>query len=86
MANALIFDPVVLDDSLTNASGGKIGSTLFSFAQTCGFVTFNHATGKYETVAKNIMRAGAALTVLALGVTIGTFLYRESRKRRLAPR
>jgi protein SCO1/2 len=82
MANALVFDPAVLDDSLTNASDGKIGSTLFSFARTCGFVTFNHLTGKYEAVARNIMRAAAALTVLALGLTIGTFLYRDGRKRR----
>ena len=84
MANALAFDPAVLDDSLINASDGKIGSTLFALARTCGFVTFNHGTGKYETVARNIMRAGAALTVLALGITIGTFLYRDSRKKKLA--
>jgi protein SCO1/2 len=83
MGNTMVFDPAVLDDSLTNASDGKIGTTiLFSWARTCGFVTFNHTTGKYETVARNIMRAGAVLTILALGLTIGTFLYRDGRKRR----
>lgn len=84
MPNILFFDPKVLDDSLTDASGGKYGTTIFSVANACGLVAFNHTTGRYEAVARNIMRAGGALTIVVMGATIGMFLYRDGRKRRTA--
>lgn len=75
------FETKMLQDSLTHASEGQIGSPLLQFARFCGLVHYDEGTGKYVAVARNIMRAGGLLTLLVLGGFLGTFWYREHKKR-----
>ncbi|MEI8195757.1 MAG: SCO family protein, partial [Phycisphaerae bacterium] len=79
------FETKMLQDSLTHASQGQIGSPLLQFARFCGLVHFDEGTGKFVAVAKNIVRAGGLLTVLLLGGFLGYFWYREHKKHQASP-
>jgi protein SCO1/2 len=76
------FETPLLHDSLVYASEGQLASPLFRVAEFCGLVRFDGVTGQYVAVAKNIMRIGGALTALLLGAFVGSFWYRELRRRK----
>lgn len=79
------FETKLLNDSLVNASAGQLSSPILKLALLCGIVHYDGATGKYVTIAKNIMRLGGVVTILLLGGFVGGFWYRDLRKRKLAP-
>lgn len=75
------FDTATLRLGLLEASRGRIGSALDRFVMYC--YHFDPNQGRYTLAAIEIMRVGAALMVLVLGVVIASF-WRQERKRRRA--
>lgn len=75
----LSFIPETLDLSLIEASEGTIGSTLDRLILFC--FHYDATEGRYAPVAMNIMRVGATLTALILGLVLVTFWARERRKK-----
>jgi protein SCO1/2 len=73
------FTPATLKLGLLEASKGKIGSTWERFILYC--YHYDAQQGRYSLAARSVMRAGGALTVLALGVALGGFWLRERRHR-----
>lgn len=73
------FSPQTLRFSLIEASNGKIGSIVEQLALFC--FQFNPNKNKYTFYAYNIMRIGAALTVLALLVFLLPVWLRERKRR-----
>lgn len=65
--------------SLVEASQGKVGSLTDQFLLTC--LHYDPTLGTYSMTAMGIMRIGGALTVAALILVIGAFLWREHRRR-----
>jgi protein SCO1 len=78
----LDFDTELLNDSLINASQGKISRGLFGVAISCGLVKYDHVSGKYTWAAMALMRVVGIGTVVVMAVVIGTLVYRDSRRRR----
>jgi protein SCO1/2 len=72
------FDPDVLRDSLVYASQGKIGGGLWGVALSCGLLHYDPASGKYTWAAVAAMRLTGILTLLVLGVVIGTLIFSRS--------
>ncbi|PWB70399.1 MAG: SCO family protein [Holophagae bacterium] len=68
--------------ALMEASQGEIGSPLDQLIMYC--YHYDPASRSYAPIAMNIMRVGGGATVLVLGVTLGTWWLRESRRRRRA--
>ncbi len=66
---------------LVEAADHQIGSVVDSLLLYC--YHYDPETGSYSAVAMNIVRLGAALTVLLLGVFLG---FQWRRERRLAAR
>lgn len=66
--------------SLLEASNGKIGSMVEKVLMFC--FEFDPKKGKYTLYAWNIMRIGAILMVLLLGVLIVPAWFRENSKKR----
>jgi protein SCO1/2 len=64
------------------ASQGEIGSAFDQLIMYC--YHYDPASRRYAPVAMNIMRVGGGATALLLGVTLGTWWLRESRRRRRA--
>jgi len=64
--------------ALTEASAGKTGSTLDRVLLFC--YHYDPSARSYTLVATNIMRAGGALVVLALGIVL-VRLWRQERRR-----
>jgi protein SCO1/2 len=79
----VLFDRTELNDSLVNASKGKISSGLFGVALDCGLLAFDAATGKYVWAAVAIVRVTAITTLLLLAGSIGWMVYRENQKKKL---
>ena len=67
---------------LIDATEGKIGTTVDQLLLYC--YHYDPQTGKYGLVVMNLVRAGGAVTVLALGASIFLSLRRERRKNREA--
>ena len=67
---------------LYEASDGKVGSISEAVLLLC--FHYDPMTGKYGWAVMGLLRAGAVLTILALGGFIGISLYRERRAARLA--
>lgn len=65
--------------SLVEASEGKVGSLVDQFLWTC--LHYDPSVGTYSMTAMGIMRIGGALTVVALVLVIGGFVWREHRRR-----
>ena len=65
---------------LVEASQNRIGSPVDQVLLLC--YHYDVATGRYAPVAVGLMRAGGALSVLALGSFIFVMLRREGRKRK----
>jgi protein SCO1/2 len=76
------FDPRTLELSLIEAADGKTGSSLDKFLLFC--FQYDHESGRYGPVARNIMKAGGAVTVLVIGGLILGLRLRERRSRREA--
>lgn len=74
------FEPEVVRDSLVYASEGKIGSGWFGVAVACGLAHFDPETGKYTWAALAIVRVTGLVTIIVMGLVIGTLIYREKRK------
>lgn len=71
----IAYRPRDLRLGLVEASESKIGSAVDAILLYC--YHYDPSTGKYGLVIANIVRAGAALTVLALGAMVIIFLRRE---------
>lgn len=77
------FDPQMLRLSLVEASEGKVGNTIDKFILYC--FHYDAAAGKYAPVARNIMKVGAAGTVLVLALVLATFWARERSRNKAVP-
>ena len=76
------YPPRSLKLALMEASEGKIGSAIDQLIMYC--YHYDPASRRYAPVAMNIMRVGGGATALLLGLTLGTWWLRESRRRRRA--
>ncbi|MCS7034546.1 MAG: SCO family protein [Phycisphaerae bacterium] len=77
----LEFDPRTLRLSLVEASEGKIGTTVDRIMLTC--LMYDGSLGRYgPRVARLVMKAGGAISVVILASTLGFLYYREHRRRR----
>lgn len=76
------YPPKSLKLSLMEASEGTIGSAFDQLIMYC--YHYDPASRRYAPVAMNIMRVGGGATALLLGLTLGTWWLRESRRRRRA--
>lgn len=65
--------------SLVEASQGQVGSLVDQFLWTC--LHYDPSIGSYSMTAMGMMRIGGALTVAALALVIGGFIWREHRRR-----
>lgn len=70
----------MLNDSLINASQGKISGGLFGVALSCGLLHFDATTGQYTWRVMAIVRAVGIGTVLILGAGIGVLVYRDRHR------
>jgi protein SCO1/2 len=70
----------MLNDSLINASQGKISSGLFGVALSCGMLDFDATKGQYTWRVMAIVRAVGIGTVLILGAGIGLLVYRDRHR------
>ena len=76
------FDPRTMELSLIEAGDGKTGSSLDRFLLFC--FHYDAESGRYGPAARNIMKAGGALTlIVVIGMILG-FRYRERRASRSA--
>lgn len=66
--------------ALLEASEGEIGSPWDRVILYC--YHYDPSSRSYSPVAMNIMRVGGVATVAILGLTLGTFWFRESRRRK----
>jgi protein SCO1/2 len=78
------YPPKSLKLALMEASQGEIGSPLDQLIMYC--FHYDPSSRRYAPVAMNIMRVGGGATALVLGLTLGTWWLRESRRRRRAQR
>jgi len=76
----ILFDPQTLRLSLVEAAEGKVGSTLDKVLLFC--FQYDATAGRYAPAARNLMKAGGLVTVLALGGIMTGFWRREKRRRR----
>jgi protein SCO1/2 len=74
--------PETLHTSLVEAGEGRVGSAFERFLLLC--FHYDPATGRYGPAAKKIMRLGAGVTVVALGLCLFGMWRREARRRRSA--
>lgn len=75
------FDPRTLELSLIEAADGKTGSSLDKFLLFC--FHYDAESGRYGPAARNIMKAGGAITIaIVAGMVLG--LRRREKRRRAA--
>lgn len=74
------FSPKTMRLSLAEASDGKYASTLDKLILYC--FHYDETEGRYAPVARRIMSLGGLLTIGVLGVFVGGFWLRESRRGR----
>jgi protein SCO1/2 len=75
----VMFEPQTLRLSLVEASDGRIGSPMDQVLLFC--FAYDHTEGRYGPAAMKIMRAGGALTMLAVAVLVVAYWKRDSRRR-----
>jgi protein SCO1 len=73
------FEPRTLKLSLVEAAEGKAGSSLDRFLLYC--FQYDAESGRYGPAARNIMKAGGAITVVVIGGMILGLKLRERRQR-----
>lgn len=76
------YDPQTLRFSLLEAAAGKVGSTAERVLLYC--YQYDGTAGRYAPAARNIMKAGGALTILLLGGLLTMLWMRDRRRTRLA--
>jgi protein SCO1/2 len=74
------YPPRKLKLGLMEASEGRIGGPLDQLIMYC--YHYDPSSRRYAPVAMNIMRVGGGVTVLVLGLSLGTFWLRELRRRK----
>jgi protein SCO1/2 len=75
----VLFEPRTLKLSLVEAAEGQTGSSLDKFLLFC--FHYDAESGRYGPAARNIMKAGGAVTVLVIGGMILGLRLRERRRR-----
>jgi protein SCO1/2 len=75
----VMFEPQTLRLSLVEASDGRIGSPVDQVLLFC--FAYDHTEGRYGPAAMKIMRAGGALTMLAVAILLVAYWKRDSRRR-----
>lgn len=75
----ITYAPETLRMALVEASSGKIGSIIEQFVMYC--FQFNPAKNKYTLYAYNIMRIGAALTILLMALILVPLWIRERQRK-----
>jgi protein SCO1/2 len=76
------FQPSQLRLALTEAGGGKVGSSFEKFLLTC--YHYNPASRRYALFITNYFRVGGALLMLMVGGLVGALIWSESRRARRA--
>ena len=76
------YQPRDLKLAIVEAAEGRVGTIFDRVFLTC--FSYDGSTGKYTVTWMNITRIVAALTVVALGSTIGGLLWTGSKRRRSA--
>jgi len=76
------YDPILLRQSLLDASSGTVGSRVEALLLLC--YHWNPLTGKYGMIIARLMKGLCLGTVALLGGYIYFWLRRDARKRRLA--
>lgn len=66
--------------ALLEASEGEIGTTIDQIILYC--FHYDPSSRRYSPVAMNIMRLGASVTAVVVGLTLGGFWLREARRRK----
>lgn len=81
--HGLDYDPKTMRLALIEAAAGKIGSPINIASYGLGCFVFDETTGKYTFQAMALMRIGAVLTIIALGVTLIPYWFfrKGSRKK-----
>lgn len=77
------YEPRTLRMGLLEASEGRIGTTLDRIILWCHI--YDGDSKGYVLFAFRMMQLGGAITVLVMGGGVAWFLWRESRRRSLAP-
>jgi protein SCO1/2 len=72
------FQPSQLRLALTEAGGGKVGSSFEKFLLTC--YHYNPASRRYALFITNYFRVGGALLMLLVGGLVGFLIWNESRR------
>ncbi len=72
------FDPRTMQLSLIEAADGQTGTSLDRFLLFC--FHYDAESGRYGPAARNIMKAGGALTLMVVAGMILGFRYRERRR------
>lgn len=75
----IMYDPQAVRLSLVEASGGKIGTIGDMLQMFCG--RYDPETGKYQYVAMQLMKLGAAATIVVLGVVLMSLWWWDRYKR-----
>ena len=73
----VMFDPQTVRLSLVEAADGKVGSAMDQIILFC--FHYDETKGRYGPVARNIMSAGAAVTVMALAACLLPFWVRRGQ-------
>jgi protein SCO1/2 len=76
----VIFDPQTVRLSLVEAAEGKVGSSFDKFLLYC--FHYDAEAGRYGPEARNLMKAGGAVTLLVLGGVLTGFWRRERKRSR----
>jgi protein SCO1 len=74
------YEPKDLELSLVEASRGKVESITDQILLFC--YHYDASTGKYTATVMNVLRLGAALTVLILAIVLGLFIRFDLRQHR----
>ncbi len=77
----ITYDPKTLRLSLVESSQGKIGTTVDRLVLYC--FHYDSSEGRYAPVARNIMKVGGAVSLVALGGFLGALWLAEHRKKKL---
>jgi len=70
--------------ALTEAGGGKVGSSFEKFLLTC--YHYNPASRRYALFITNYFRVGGGILMLLVGGLVGLLLWRETRRSQRSPR